>query len=191
MNIDATLNMLLHGNQLKQTARTGWGQRGVVDAESVAAHSYGVTFIVLILAPLMSQPVDLGKALAMAVLHDLPESLTSDIPTPAWRLMPKGVKPRVESEAMERILGGATGADELLATWRELHEYESAEARLVSDADKLDLYLQALIYEDQTGNRRLAEFWQNPAKFHFPESFALYEALVRRRQQDAAAPADS
>jgi putative hydrolase of HD superfamily len=190
MNIDATLNMLLHGNRLKQTARTGWGQRGVVDAESVAAHSYGVTFIVLILAPILAQPVDQGKALTMAVLHDLPESLTSDIPTPAWRLMPEGVKPRVESEAMERILGGAAGGDELLATWRELHEYETAEARLVGDADKLDLYLQALIYEEQTGNRRLGEFWQTPVDFHFSESRALYEALAGRRHGGANAPAD-
>ncbi|UCG23573.1 MAG: HD family hydrolase [Chloroflexota bacterium] len=190
MNIEATLSTLMCGNQLKQTARTGWSQRGVADAENVAAHSYGVAYTVLLLAPLVSQPIDLGKALAIAVLHDLPESLTSDIPSPAWRLMPEGVKPLVENRAMESILGSAAGGKELLATWRELHEYETAEARLVSDADQLDLYLQALIYEEQTGNRRLGEFWQRPAEFHFPEAHALYEELVRRRQRDAAAPTD-
>ena len=190
MDIDETLDALLHGNQLKQTARTGWGQRGVFDAESVAAHSYGVAFTVLILAPHLSRPVDLGKALAMAVLHDLPESLTSDIPTPAWSLMPEGAKPLVEGQVMERMLGDAAGGEELIAIWRELHLYESAEAQLVGDADKLDLYLQALVYEEQTGNRRLDEFWRRPAEFHFPESQILYEALVRRRQPDATARTD-
>ena len=190
MNIEAALSTLMRGNRLKQTARTGWGQRGVSDAESVAAHSYGVAFTVLLLAPLVGQPIDLGKALTMAVLHDLPESLTSDIPTPAWRLMPEGAKPLVEGQAMERMLGDAAGGGELIVTWRELHQYETAEARLVGDADRLDLYLQALIYEEQTGNRRLGEFWLRPAEFHFPESQAIYEALLRRRQQDAAGQAD-
>ncbi len=47
------------GNQLKNTVRTGWVQRGVPEAESVAAHSYGVTFITLILAHNLDEPVDL------------------------------------------------------------------------------------------------------------------------------------
>ena len=126
----------------------------------------------------------------MAVLHDLPESLTSDVPTPAWRLMPEGAKPLVEGQVMERMLGGAAGGEELIAVWRELHQYESAEARLVGDADKLDLYLQALVYEEQTGNRRLGEFWSKPAEFHFPESRVLYEALLSRRQQDPTGQAN-
>jgi putative hydrolase of HD superfamily len=181
MNIEPTLSTLLHGNQLKRTARTGWGQRGVANAESVAAHSYGVAFAVLLLAPLLDRPVDLGKALTMAVLHDLPEGLTSDIPTPAWRLMPDGVKPQVEGQVIERMLGDAAGGDDLISAWRELHQNQTVEALLVNDADKLDLYLQAVIYEEQTGNRRLAEFWERPVEFHFPETRALYEALARRR----------
>lgn len=181
MRIETTLSTLMHGNQLKQTTRTGWGQRGVANAENVAAHSYGVAYTALILAPLVGQPVDVGKALTMAVLHDLPESLTSDIPSPAWRLMPEGVKPRVEDQVMESILGDTAGGDELLVAWHELHECETTESRLVGDADKLDLYLQALVYEQQTGNRQLDEFWQRPAEFHFTESQAIYEALVRRR----------
>lgn len=79
----AILQTLLHGNQLKRTTRTGWARRGVPDPENVAAHSYGVAHITLILAQLLEQPLDLGRALAMAVLHDLPESLTTDIPRPA------------------------------------------------------------------------------------------------------------
>ena len=36
------LELLLHGNQLKRTARTGWVQRGVPLPENVAAHTFGV-----------------------------------------------------------------------------------------------------------------------------------------------------
>lgn len=184
MDVERTLGALFQGNQLKRTGRTGWDQRGVAAAESVADHSYGVAYTVLILAPLLAEPVNMGKALTMALLHDLPESLTSDIPSPAWRLMPAGTKPQVENQAMKMIVDGAAGGDELLAAWRELKECQSSEARLVHDADKIELYLQAVIYQEQTGNRRLAEFWHNPAEFHFPQSQALYDALCQRRTQD-------
>jgi putative hydrolase of HD superfamily len=181
MDIEATLHTLLHGIQLKQTARTGWGQRGVPNAESVAAHSFGVAFVVVVLAPQLDQPLDLARALTMAVLHDLPEALTSDIPTPAWRLMPDGVKPKAEEQAIQRIIAGAEGGETLLALWHELQDGQTTEARLVHDADKIDLYMQALVYEQQSGNRRLAEFWQKPADLYFPQAEALVEALRRRR----------
>jgi putative hydrolase of HD superfamily len=181
MDSDTTLQTLLHGLQLKQTARAGWGQRGVPDAESVADHSFGVAFTILVLAPQLDEPIDLGKALALAVLHDLPEALTSDIPSPAWRLMPENAKPQAEDRAMQRIIGDAGGTHALKGLWHELKEGRSPEARLVSDADKIDLYLQAHVYEQQSGNRRLAEFWQKPVAFNFPQSQALYEALAQRR----------
>jgi 5'-deoxynucleotidase YfbR-like HD superfamily hydrolase len=62
-----------------------------------------------------------------------------------------------------------------------LKQAQTFEARLVHDADKIDLYLQALIYEQQSGNLRLAEFWHKPADFHFTQAQAVYEALKRRR----------
>ena len=184
MDIEATLKTLFHGSQLKQTARTGWGQRGVCRPESVADHSYGVAFVVLVLAPLLEEPVNMGKALALAILHDLPEALTSDIPSPAWRLMPEGVKPQTEGRAMTQIVGDIAGNDTLLAFWHELKESATVEARLVRDADKLDLYLQATIYEQQSNNRRLSEFWQKPADFYFPQAQRLYDTLKQRRQGD-------
>lgn len=181
MDIQATLNTLLQGLQLKQTARTGWGQRGVPGAESVADHTFGVAFVVLTLAPQLDEALDIAKVLSMAILHDLPEALTSDIPSPAWRLMPDGAKPQAEAHAMWRIVGRVDGGEALMELWHELKEVRTLEARLVNDADKIDLYLQALVYEQQSGNRRLAEFWQKPADFHFPQARALFEALRQRR----------
>ncbi len=181
MDVQVIVSTLLQGMQLKQTARTGWGQRGVSGAESVADHSFGVAFVVLTLAPQLDEALDLAKALSMAILHDLPEALTSDIPSPAWRLMPDGAKPQAEAHAMRRIVGQVDGGEALMALWHELKEGRTAEARLVNDADKIDLYLQALVYEQQSGNRRLAEFWQKPADLHFSQARALFEALRQRR----------
>jgi putative hydrolase of HD superfamily len=182
MDITAVLQTLRHANQLKHTARTGWVQRGIPNAENVAAHSYGVTFTALVLAQLLAEPVDLGKLLAMATLHDLAEALTTDIPAPAWRYLPPGIKPDVERTALQEIVAGTSFAAVFLSLWEENHARESLEARLVHDADRLDMYLQALVYEEQFGNTHLAEFWQTPHSFHFPQAQAIYDALRLRRE---------
>ncbi|MCB8982852.1 MAG: HD domain-containing protein [Ardenticatenaceae bacterium] len=182
MDVTAVLETLLHGNQLKRTPRTGWVQRGVPQAENVAAHSFGVVYVTLILAPLVEEEIDLGKALAMAALHDLPEGLTSDIPTPAWVYLPPDIKTSVERQAMLTMLADVAFAAPLLAWWEELHTAVSPEAHLVHDADKLEMFIQAVMYEEQTGNRQLAEFWHIPHTFHYPQAQALYEELRRRRQ---------
>lgn len=181
MNIEHTLELLLHGNQLKRTARTGWVQRGVPLPENVAAHSFGVVFAVLLLADLIDTPIDLAAALAMAALHDLPEALTTDIPAPAWRFLPGGSKTVAEQAAMTRIVGDGPVSDRWLAWWQELLLNETVEAKLVHDADRLDLYLQAHVYEQHTGNRQLEEFWRVAHRFHFRQAQAIYDELRRRR----------
>ena len=185
MDVTAVLNLLTHGNQLKRTARTGWVQRGVPQAENVAAHSFGVVYTALALAGLAEPPVNLARVLAMAALHDLPESLTSDIPTPAWRYLPTNIKTEVERGVMQTIVADAPFAPHWLALWEELHAAETAEARLVHDADKLELFLQAHMYARQTGNRQLEEFWTNPHQFHFAAAQAIYAELRRQRLTQA------
>jgi putative hydrolase of HD superfamily len=183
MTADDILTILFHANQLKRTARTGWVQRGVPNAENVAAHSYGVAFAALLLLQLIEAPLDAGRVLAMALLHDLPEGLTTDIPTPAWRYLPPGIKTEVERGAMQEILGTAAPTADLMLLWEELHASETAEAHLVHDADKIDMFLQALVYEEQTGNRHLREFWTIPHRFHFSEVQAIYDELRQRRKK--------
>lgn len=180
-DVTAVLTLLQHGNQLKRTARTGWVQRGVANAENVAAHSYGVIFTALTLAQLIKDPLDLTRVLLMATLHDLPEGLTSDIPTPAWRYLPEGIKSDVERSALLEILQHLPFATDWLDAWEELHRGETAAALLVKDADKLEQFIQALNYEQQTGNRQLEEFWAIPHRFHFAEAQQLYDTLRRKR----------
>ena len=61
---------LLEALGLKALPRTGWVRTGVPAPESVAAHSWGVSWLVLVLLP---PHLDRHLALAYAVLHDLPD----------------------------------------------------------------------------------------------------------------------
>lgn len=184
MHSSKILQLLLQGNQLKQMARTGWVQRGIPDAENVAAHSFGAAFSLLVLAQLIPQPIDLEKSLVMALLHDLPEGITTDIPTTAWRLFPPGIKLEVERQAMFKIVRQTPVESTFMTYWEELNRLESPEAKLVHDADKLDMYLQAVVYEQQTGNEYLEEFWVTPRKFFFTETQNIYEELVSLRKKE-------
>ena len=65
-----TLEALLDLGALDALPRTGWLLRGVQPAESVAGHLLGVAHMALALAPRVDLPLDLGRVLAMAVLHD-------------------------------------------------------------------------------------------------------------------------
>ncbi|MGB1249438.1 MAG: HD domain-containing protein [Candidatus Promineifilaceae bacterium] len=172
------VNLLLNGIRLKQMPRTGWLQRGVPQAENVAAHSYGVSLTALALIEAINQPFAVARVLAMAVLHDLPESLTSDIPAPVKRFMgDKDAKTNMERLALLEITDDVSFGGSWRALWEEYAAEESAESKLVHDADKIDMFLQALTYEQQTGNRLLDQFWQVPYTFFYPEAQSLYDYL--------------
>lgn len=183
----STLSLLLAGNQLKRTARTGWFMRGIQNGEDVAAHTFGVAWTALLLANQIQaeehQSFDMGRLLSMALLHDIPEGKTTDIPSPAWRLLPEGSKKTVEQGVMEQIVSGSDQADRLMALWKEASQKETAEAKLVHDADKLDMYLQAWQYEQQLGNRQLGEFWETEHQFHFSQSQAIYAEILANRHK--------
>lgn len=186
MDVSTVIALLGYGIQLKQMPRTGWVQRGVPGAENVAAHSYGVVLTALTLAELVDEPLDLARLLALATLHDLPEALTSDIPSPVKRFFPQTVgaslKTDIERGAMREILGGVSFGGAWMALWEELQAEESAESRLTHDADKLDMFMQAFTYERQTGTRALTEFWTVPHTFAFAQTQAIYDELRRRRE---------
>jgi putative hydrolase of HD superfamily len=182
-NTEALLDLLLHANRLKTTPRTGWAVRGVPDFESVADHSYGVAFVALLLADVVPGDFDHGKLLTMAVLHDIPESVTGDLSLGGSRLLPDGAKAKMEQSAMHELLANHEFGARWRQVWDEFEAQECPEARLVRDADRVDLLVQALVYERNTGTVQLDEFWEfaPPESFHFEESRNISEGLLKRR----------
>jgi putative hydrolase of HD superfamily len=176
---------------LKRMPRTGWGMRGVPHVESVAEHSFGVAFVSLALADALQQEepdeaqgerLDREKVLIMGLLHDLAEVRLADLPSSAMRLIPGRVKSEAEGRALADLLAPLPTAGPLRELWQEFEDHSSAEGRLVRDADKLEMMVQCLRYE-QAGSRGLDEFWQamDQRTWHYPLCARLYEALRSRR----------
>lgn len=131
---------------LKALPRAGWLRVGVAAPESVAAHAWGVAWLVLVLAP---PTLDRGRALAIAVIHDLAEVRVGDI-TPFDGVSAEDKAAR-EEVALRGLLAGLPDGDGLLALWREYEAGGSPEARFVKACDRLDMALQARAYAATAG----------------------------------------
>jgi putative hydrolase of HD superfamily len=179
VNADSVLQLLLYANQLKRIPRTGWVMRGVADAESVSDHSFGVAFIALLLAQMVEQSVDIAKLLTIALLHDLPEAVLSDVPATASNRIPPQTKREAEDGVLSDLLDELPQREQWRVWWGEFEDGTSVEANLVRDADRLDMLIQARVYEQTTGNRWLVEFWAGttPGSFQFAAARSLFEAL--------------
>lgn len=136
-------------NRLKQLYRQGWLQRGIAPArcESVAEHSFGVTVLALFLADAHFAHLDRDKLLQMALLHDFGEIYAGDL-TPADGVS-REEKHRREAESVTRVLTKLPNGPAYLAIWDEFERGESAEAQLVRQLDRLEMALQAAVYEGQ------------------------------------------
>ena len=166
------LPILADLQRLKRLDRTGWVLRGLAPgAESVAAHSYGVAFAAMLLADEVRArgvELDVERVLRLALLHDLAEARTGDMPRTMAEYYGAGARRAAERAAFADIVRGL--APERAAGYGELHgEYEERaglEARVVKAADVVDLLAQALAFE-RAGARGLGEFWEGAGERDF------------------------
>lgn len=142
---DEAIEALVRAYDLKDEIRTGWQLRGVEDPESVAAHSWGISLLVVRFCP---TDIDRERALELAAVHDVAEAEIGDIATRAEegaQTVDKAEKERLEHAAMSGPLAGL--GEDIEAVWEEYEARETPEARFVKDMDLLDTCLQALVYE--------------------------------------------
>ncbi len=165
---------------LDRIPRAGFLLRGVTEPESVAAHSHFMALLALLCANHEPDAYDLGKILAMALIHDLAEARLMDIPMPAADAWLGDAKRRAEQGVLDEMF------QSFPTIYSELHnefiEGVSKEARLLKAVDKAQMMLKVLFYE-QEHRGRLDEFWRNPSNFDpcgAAPIDALFDAICRQ-----------
>ena len=145
---DAVINSFQYFLRLKALYRQGWLQRNVPEnkTESVADHVFGTALLALLLCP---PELNKLKVLEIALLHETGECIIGDL-TP-WDNLTDEEKSRMELEAVEKILGQLPESERLISLWKEFEYETSAEGIFVRQLDKLEMGLQAEIY-DKFGN---------------------------------------
>lgn len=169
---DPVIDVLLAAYDLKDERRTGWQLRGVDDPESVAAHTWGVAYLVLALGDRFRDDlpgVDLDRALRLAVVHDVAEAETGDAATRADSTATTPDPDRKEAAERDAMRDLAEPLpDRIRDAWEAYEARESPEAVLVKECDLLDMCLQAVRYERDDR--------YDPAAGD-PDAFREYDAL--------------
>jgi putative hydrolase of HD superfamily len=172
------LGLFAVAGRLKQEPRRGWVLRLHMDRpESVADHSYRVALMAMVYSDL--RKLDAGKAMRMALLHDLPEALVGDS-IPGERTPPE--KRRLESAAMSDILKDLPPelSERYHSVWHELEEGKSAEAKLVKELDKVELAIQADEYRKGNPTPVFEEFIRSArSRVDDPELLSIIDSLAR------------
>lgn len=161
--------------RLKNELRHSWLSSG--RRESVAEHSWRMALMVLTLAPVLEQSVDVQRCLMMAIVHDLAEVVTGDVPVHAPRN--EVARHQAEVAAMNQLFGMLPDdlTTDMRAAWEEYEERQSYEALFVRALDKLEVQLQHVEAPIETWepHEKLMIFQERWAR-----RFATFDAAMRQ-----------
>ena len=166
---------------LKDAPRRGWLRVGLARPESVADHSWGVSFLAAVATP---AGLDRRRVLELAALHDLAEAVVGDLVPGEYAS--KEEKLALERKGLEDLLAACPEPlrVRLMADFDELAADATPEARFVHELDKLEMAFQARRYEDAGVPRAGLEGFRASAR-RGVSSVPLAEAL---RGLDAGGP---
>lgn len=168
-------------DHLKSLYRQGWLRAGIpkVHCETVAEHSLGVALLALFLADAYFPQLDKGKLVRMGLLHDFGEIYAGDIVPGKMSLTDKH---ELEKQSVELVFSQLPNGADYLAVWEEFERGETAEARFLKEIDRLEMGLQASVYE-QEGFGDLSVFFESTDRaLTTPELRQVFESLMALRR---------
>ena len=137
-DVTGIIRLLGLSSKLKNTMRHDYTSTG--RNESVADHSWRLALLVFIIAPYLESSIDTTKAIKMALIHDIVEAVTGDIPY----FRATGCKHKNELKAMDALR--QTLGDEafkmIYHLWIEYEQQETNEAKIVKALDKIEAQIQ-------------------------------------------------
>uniref|UniRef100_A0A7V4JP94 5'-deoxynucleotidase n=1 Tax=Thermodesulfobacterium geofontis TaxID=1295609 RepID=A0A7V4JP94_9BACT len=148
--------LLFESALLKRIQRTGFAYLGT-GGENVASHCFGVIFCTWILSEICEKELNKEKLFKMALIHDLAETRIGD-----FNAVNKIYNKADEKKALEDAFSDTPMKEEILSLWKEYRSLKSLEAKLVHDADVIDLVIQ--LKEQKDLNNPYADKWIEYAK---------------------------
>ena len=135
MSMQRDLEFLYEMGSLRFIQRT-WRRFLNEDLANLAEHHVRVAWMALVLAR-HEGVEDTGKVLKMALVHDIAESRTGDVD-----YLSRQYVERNEELGITDMLADTVLADEFTQLWKEYEERTCIEAKIVKDADNLDVDLE-------------------------------------------------
>lgn len=162
--------------QLKTTYRSNFVTQE--KRESVAEHCWRVALLVMLVAPSLDRKIDVEKALKMALIHDLAESIIGDTDILAL-FEDEGVNTaKIQNEKnlfckMSKVIGEELG-NEILNLWVEFEENFTYEAKTINALDKIESQMQ----QNETKSTKWKEL-EKSGKLSYLESFCDFDSFLK------------
>jgi putative hydrolases of HD superfamily len=150
MSLERDMQLLFEIGNFRYIRRT-WERFGNPDMQSNTEHAFRVAWIALTLAK-MEGAGDHAKLLKMALVHDLPESRCGDVD-----YVSRLYTTRDEARGVEDIFKDTTLGQELVDIWKEYEKRECVEAKMVKDADVLDVEFE--LREQKLRGHGIGDLW--------------------------------
>jgi putative hydrolases of HD superfamily len=156
--------------KVKKVKRSGWIRVGIKDPESVADHSYRVAVMAMMFGKTLN--VDVDKLIKMVLVHDLGEGSIGDVVVERGAKVDaksREEKDKKEIEMVKQIFASMGDGDVFANLQEESLRMESREARILKQLERLEMAIQALEYEKESG-KDLTEFFDN-ATMHIEDGY--------------------
>jgi putative hydrolase of HD superfamily len=164
---------------LKNISRQGWiNKLSLKHPESVSDHSYSMAIMGMVISDLENYNSE--KILKMILLHDLAESKIGDY-TP--NQISKENKIKIENNAYDEIINTLPDAIKLqyAQIWEEYQKQESPESKIVHQIDKLEMALQAKMYQKEGASKEAIESFFKSAENEIthPKLKELFNQIIQ------------
>ena len=164
---------------LKNISRQGWiNKLSLKHPESVSDHSYSMAIMGMVISDLENYNSE--KILKMILLHDLAESKIGDY-TP--NQISKENKIKIENNAYDEIINSLPDAIKLQygQIWEEYQKQESPESKIVHQIDKLEMALQAKMYQNEGSPKETIESFFKSAENEIthPKLKELFNQIIQ------------
>lgn len=142
---------------------------------NLADHHFRVAWIALVIAAREGGDIDTGTIVKMALVHDIAESRTGDVD-----YLSRQYVTRDEAAAARDMLAETSVGKEFLALLEAYEKRECIEAKIVKDADNLDVDME-LCEQAMQGNA-LRKTWQTNRRL--VADTKLYTKTARRMWEE-------
>ena len=133
--------------QLKNLYRQGWLKRGVseLDCENVADHSFGFALLGYTIAEEYRPDLDSAKVMKLGLFHEIGEIYEGDF-TPTDNVT-ADEKTQKEYQGVQQVFSRLPNSQKYISIWEDFEFQKSPESRFVKQIDRLEMALQANLYE--------------------------------------------
>lgn len=140
-----------------------WRQFLNADFSNETEHTFRVIWIALVLAK-QERVRSLGKIVQMALVHDIGESRSGDV-----HYVSRQYTKRDEELAVKDVFQGTSLDAEMFKTWKEYEERNTIEAKIVKDADNLDVEFE--LKEQEAKGEQIGKYWRDARKIVYQNLF--------------------